>query len=338
MTVSGRPSTQPESGLLIGPPGVDQGGAMRKKSWNIVLVPEGGGAVRSLRIPARILHLMLGIAVFGFAVTAASIALHLVSLRGLRSVTTLKQENATLRSHLSDVDQALSRVEGMVRDGERMEQQARLLAGMNPSDDRGASAQGGPFLDARISMAGQTSDPGLSRAVNDQSRRLEDLSQKAYSQRQSLEQTLVTLKSLGDKLDHTPSICPLRGPIVLSSGFGVRPDPFTGQGAFHSGLDLRAPYATPVHAAAMGEVTEIGHEGEFGLTVHIRHGYGLETVYCHLSAARVRPGQQVKRGDIIGAVGTSGRSTGAHLHYEVQVGGVPRDPSAYILTPRSLSE
>jgi murein DD-endopeptidase MepM/ murein hydrolase activator NlpD len=268
--------------------------------------------------------------------------LHLVSLRGLRSVTTLKQENATLRSHLSEVDQALNRVEGMVRDGERMEQQARLLAGMNPNENGEGPGEGGPFVEAAPNepdaIVPNPEDPRLRLAVSEQSRRLEDLSQKAYSQRQSLEQTLVTLKSLGDKMDHTPSICPLRGSFVLSSGFGTRLDPFTGQRAYHSGLDLRAPYGTPVHVTAAGEVSSISQEGEYGLTVHVSHGYGLESVYCHLANARVRAGQQVKRGDIVGSVGTSGRSTGAHLHYEVQVGGVSRDPSAYILTPRSLAD
>jgi murein DD-endopeptidase MepM/ murein hydrolase activator NlpD len=309
---------------------------MRKKSWNVVLVPEGDGAVRSLRIPARILHLAMIVGVLGVVLMAASVGLHLWSVRGLRTVTTLKQENATLRSHLSEVDQALNRVEGMVRDGERMEQQARLLAGLDPESGRDNPGQGGPFVDAEPAPALMTSDPRLRRAVDDQSRRLETLSQKASSQRKNLEQTLVTLKSLGDKLDHTPSICPVRGQVVLSSGFGGRPDPFTGQRAFHSGLDLRTAYGTPVHAAASGEVTEIGQEGEFGLTVHLTHGYGFETVYCHLSSASVRPGQQVRRGDTIGAVGTSGRSTGPHLHYEVHVGGAARDPWAYILTPRAL--
>jgi hypothetical protein len=311
---------------------------LRKKSWNIVLVPEGGGAVRSLRVPARILHLALGVGVLGLALMAGSVGLHLWSLQGLRSVTTLKQENATLRTHLTEVDQALNRVEGMVRDGERMERQARLLAGLSPEDGGGAPGQGGPFVDADQRGAAATVDPLLHKAVNEQSRRLDTLSQKASSQRKNLEQTLVTLKSLGDKLDHTPSICPLQGPFVLSSGFGGRPDPFTGQRAFHSGLDLRAPYGAPVRVAASGEVTSVGSEGEFGLTVHVSHGYGFETVYCHLSEARVHSGQTVRRGDTIGAVGTSGRSTGAHLHYELQVNGALRDPSAYILMPRGLTD
>lgn len=311
---------------------------MRKKSWNVVLVPEGGGAVRSLRVPARILHLALGAGVLGLVLMAGSVGLHVRSLRGLQSVTTLKQENVALRNHLTEVDQALNRVEGMVRDGERMEQQARLLAGLNPSDGKVSPGQGGPFVDASPAEDLMAVDPRLFQAVGEQSRRLDTLSQKAASQRRNLEQTLVTLKSLGDKLDHTPSICPLGGPFVLSSGFGQRPDPFTGQRAFHSGLDMRAAYGTPVHVAATGEVVGVGSEGEFGLTVHVSHGYGFETTYCHLSEARVRPGQRVKRGDTIGAVGTSGRSTGAHLHYELRVGGALRDPSAFILMPRGLTD
>ncbi len=284
------------------------------------------------------MQLALAVGCLGLVMMAGSVGLHVRALRGLQSVTSLKQENATLRSHLSEVDQALNRVEGMVRDGERMERQARLLAGVSPEDAADLPGKGGPFVDPLPPGAVTTTDPSLRRAVDDQSRRLDTLSRKASSQRRNLEQTVITLKSLGDKLDHTPSICPLRGPFVLSSGFGQRPDPFTGERAFHSGVDLRAAYGTPVQVAASGEVNSVGSEGEYGLTVRVKHGYGLETAYCHLSEARVRPGQVLKRGDMIGAVGTSGRSTGAHLHYETRVDGVLRDPAAYILMPRGLTD
>jgi murein DD-endopeptidase MepM/ murein hydrolase activator NlpD len=269
---------------------------------------------------------------------AGSVGLHVWSLQGLRALGSLKKENATLRDHLGSVDRALTQVEGMVREGERMEHQARLLAGLQPASPEAAPGLGGPLLTAPAAGAQGPADPALRRTVSEQSHRLDALAQKASDQRRSLEETLSTLKSLGTRLEHTPSVSPLRAQHVLSSGFGWRPDPFTGGRAFHSGLDLRAPHGTPIHATAAGEVTEVGHEGEFGLTIHVGHGYGVESIYCHLAASRVRPGDEVRRGEVIGTVGTSGRTTGSHLHYEVHEDGVARDPSTFILNSMALGD
>lgn len=310
---------------------------MSRKSWNIVLVPEGGGSVRSLRIPVRFLQLACGVLALGLVAVAGSVGIHLWSLQGMRALKSLRRENATLRIHLQAVDQTLGQMERVVREGQEMERQARLLAGM-PLEDASQPplGQGGPLV--RLPGDPASVDPALRSTVEEQSRRLESLTQRASSQRRNLEQTLTTLKGLGTRLEHTPSIAPLRGPSVLSSGFGYRPDPFTGQRAFHSGLDLRAQNGTPVHVTAAGQVTRCGHDGEFGLTVRVDHGYGFETVYCHLSASRVQVGDVVKRGDVIGSVGSTGRSTGSHLHYEVWSGGAPRDPAAFILTGRGPSD
>lgn len=316
---------------------MDLGGAMSKKSWNIVLVPEGGGSVRNLRIPVRWLQLACGVFALGLVAVASSVGVHLWSLQGMRALNSLRRENATLRSHLQSVDQTLGQMERLVREGQRMERQARLLAGM-PLDFPATPplGQGGPLVD--LGDAATAVDPVLLTTVEEQSRRLESLTQRASDQRRNLERTLETLKGLGSRLEHTPSISPLRGQFVLSSGFGHRADPFTGQRAFHSGLDLRAPQGTSVHVTAAGEVTRTGHDGEFGLTVHVKHGYGYETVYCHLAQIRVRVGDVIKRGEVIGTVGSTGRSTGSHLHYEVWTDGVPKDPSAHILTGRGPSD
>jgi len=307
---------------------------MKKKCWNVVLVPEGDGVVRSLRVSMRFLQAACGLFALGLIITAASVGVHVWSLQGLKALRAAKKENASLRTHLNNVDRALTQVESMVKEGERMERQARMLAGL-PLPQAGPAPGLGGALIAATGQAASTEDPALSRTVTDQARRLEVLSRQATEQRQSLEETVTALRSLGDRLEHTPSICPVRAPFVLSSGFGWRLDPFTGGSAYHTGLDLRAPTGTPVHATAAGEVVASGHEGEYGITVRVRHGYGLETSYCHLSATRVNVGDQVRRGDVLGAVGTTGRSTGSHLHYEVRSDGAARDPAAYIVMTRT---
>jgi murein DD-endopeptidase MepM/ murein hydrolase activator NlpD len=113
---------------------------------------------------------------------------------------------------------------------------------------------------------------------------------------------------------------------ILTSGFGWRVHPITGQRRFHAGVDLAVPTGTPVRAAAHGVVTAAGWRGGYGLAVVIDHGAGLTTLYAHLSEIGVPPGAHVTAGQVIGAVGSTGASTGPHLHFEVRVHGAPRDP------------
>ncbi len=132
------------------------------------------------------------------------------------------------------------------------------------------------------------------------------------------------------RLDHsaTPSIWPVQGQIT--AGFGQRLDPLSGEGAFHAGLDISAPLGTRVEAAADGIVFFAGPEAGYGNTVLVDHGYGITTKYGHLSKISVLVGQEVKRGQMIGAVGMTGKTTGPHLHYEVRVHETPVNPARYL--------
>ena len=130
-------------------------------------------------------------------------------------------------------------------------------------------------------------------------------------------------------ISSTPAISPVRG--ILTSGFGYRADPLTHGRGNHQGIDIAAGYGQAVRATGDGLVLQTGTEGGLGKAVFLAHGYGMTTRYGHLSAITVRPGQRVKRGDVIGKVGNTGRSTGTHLHYEVRVDGEPLNPIGYIL-------
>jgi murein DD-endopeptidase MepM/ murein hydrolase activator NlpD len=122
----------------------------------------------------------------------------------------------------------------------------------------------------------------------------------------------------------TPSIWPVTG--WLSSSYGKRRDPFTGGPDFHPGLDISADYGQPVHATADGTIAVAGVSGNYGNLVEIDHGYGIVTRYGHLSRFQATLGQQVHRGDVIGYVGSTGRSTSAHLHYEILLNGKLTNP------------
>ena len=139
----------------------------------------------------------------------------------------------------------------------------------------------------------------------------------------------LAFREQAEKLDSTPSILPSRG--WISSGYSYRTDPFTKKRTFHPGLDVSGPEGTPIYAPANGVVSFKGYRGGFGNMLVISHSQNLKTRYAHLYKFNVSKGQRVKRGDLIGYVGSTGRSTAPHLHYEVHKDGKPVDPMRFII-------
>ncbi len=128
--------------------------------------------------------------------------------------------------------------------------------------------------------------------------------------------------------NYTPAIWPVLGHIT--DGFGERLDPFSGEGAFHTGVDVSADYGAPVHVTADGIVVTVDTHTGYGRVVIVEHGFGLTTWYAHLSSYAVVAGTRVKRGEVIGYTGISGRSTGPHVHYEVRMNNAPVNPWRYM--------
>ena len=153
---------------------------------------------------------------------------------------------------------------------------------------------------------------------------------------QGLESRLQSVRSDVDKRNQlaaaTPSIWPTHG--WLSSSMGNRADPFTGERDFHPGLDISAEKGDPIYSTADGKVTHAASAGNYGNLVIVDHGYGIETRYGHMSAFKVTIGQAVKRGDLLGLVGSTGRATSSHLHYEVRANGRILNPLQLLLNPR----
>ncbi len=177
----------------------------------------------------------------------------------------------------------------------------RMLASM---DDR--SAMGGPLI-ALL--------PGSKESVDPRFRRL-GLS-------------LARMDALQQGLEGIPQVIPAAAQYI-SSGFGYRSDPFEGSAAFHAGLDFKAPMGAPVFSAARGRVAFVGQRNGYGNCVEVDHGNGLLTRYAHMSAFHARVGDPVAAGQVIGAVGSTGRSTGPHLHFEVRLNGQPVNPRPFL--------
>ncbi len=158
---------------------------------------------------------------------------------------------------------------------------------------------------------------------------LEELSISAQLEEVKQQEILLSMRENEQMLAALPSIIPTDG--FITSKFGRRRSPFGGSSAeFHKGLDIAAPTGTPILAPASGIVTKISTKGAYGKAIEITHGSGIVTKYAHMHAFNVKEGDKVKRYDQIGSVGSTGRSTGPHLHYEVRLNGVATDPLLYV--------
>ena len=170
------------------------------------------------------------------------------------------------------------------------------------------------------------------------------ISARIVSQEKSYKEIEGMLRNKEKLLASTPAIQPVANKDLkrVASGFGSRIDPVYKTIKFHAGLDFAAPQGTPIYATADGRVTTAGNTGNgYGNHVEINHGFGYETLYGHMVRVKVRSGQTVKRGEVIGWVGSTGKSTGPHLHYEVHKGGRPLDPIYFFyndLTPEQYQQ
>jgi murein DD-endopeptidase MepM/ murein hydrolase activator NlpD len=167
---------------------------------------------------------------------------------------------------------------------------------------------GGPFVPLKVDPAGSPFEREVFRLQND----------------------FADAAMLRGVARHSPVRQPLNGPLVVTSPFGARVDPFFGRMATHTGVDLRETTGAAIHATAAGKVTTAGWKGGYGNMVEIDHGNGMSTRYGHMSSIAVEVGQSVEARDVIGRVGSTGRSTGSHLHYEVRVDGEPVDPTRFL--------
>lgn len=183
-------------------------------------------------------------------------------------------------------------------------------------------------------------DAGL---VHNLENKVDRLDRLVYTQIRSYDFLAEQGRTQQDRIAHIPAIQPVpeRFLRTMASGYGVRRDPIYGTAKMHEGMDFSAPIGTPVYATADGTVRTASRQGLYGNMIEIDHGYSYLTRYAHLSEIKVRPGQQVHRGDLIGLVGNTGKSTGPHLHYEVRLRGAAQNPVNYYyydLTPEQYDE
>jgi len=301
---------------------------MLSKRYTIVLADRTTGVVRRFTISVKA------------AVAVVSIATGLPMLVGIgaafkskydvaqlyTSHATLELENANYRAATETLAGQIVALQTTMSD---LGAKAALDPALQNSMDKLPAvvrnrAMGGPGAGEALTSL----TPGLSSPENTFSM-LKDLLQGLESRLQTVRSNVDRRNSLAAA---TPSIWPTHG--WLSSSMGNRADPLTGEKDFHPGLDISADKGDPVYATADGKVTNAAMAGNYGNLIVIDHGFGIETRYGHLSAFKVRDGQDVKRGDLLGLVGATGRTTGSHLHYEVRANGRILNPLQLLLNPR----
>jgi murein DD-endopeptidase MepM/ murein hydrolase activator NlpD len=309
---------------------------MASKKITIVVVPEGPRKIRQIKIPKFwvfslvVIFLAVSLSVAWVVRDYLSIKRNLPHLAGLQEENTLqKQQITSLAGKVEAINQKMAELK-------EFDRKVRAMVSTAPSNGSGMEVSGEPqqFIgmggsDSSLTGINSPSERGHKKLVRLMYRALDNLDSDISVQKDEKTELLRLLDRRKSILACTPSVWPARG--WVSSGFGYRLSPFTNEKEFHRGLDICNRKGAPVLAPADGVVFSVDWDPGYGKTVTINHGYGLNTLYAHLDKIYVKKGQVVKRHQEIAQVGDTGRTTGAHLHYEVHLNGVPVNPLRYIL-------
>lgn len=314
---------------------------MKNKHYTIMIIPERSSKVKKWILGEDTLKKVIGLSVFVllvFGLTAFTSAVYVFKSQSFDSaqlkIQYLEGKLQILHNKLASSESTLNRLQNF-------EQKLRVLARVDQEDDRGGI---GPLSEQEEELYRQTAythstnsaelaranvDPRLDYGLRSMELTADRIERKASLQEQSLQHLYELLRDKRSLLSATPSLSPVRG--WISSRFGFRRSPYTGLRQMHDGVDIAAPMGSTVVAPADGIVSRVANEAGYGKIVAIKHGYGVVTLFAHNSKVLVKVGQEIQRGQTIALVGSTGRSTGPHVHYEVRVNGVPVDPARYIL-------
>lgn len=240
----------------------------------------------------------------------------------------LRQETQRQKSQIHFFASKIGEMEKQISKLKEFDKRIRIIANLEKGQETPSfMGMGGPSpSDLREKLKVEGDEKGL---VHQMRIDVDRLQAEVASRETSLSELEKVLQSKQEILTHTPSIWPVQG--WVTSDFGFRTNPFTGLTQMHEGIDISNRIGTIVVAPANGFVSDIGNDWIHGKFLVISHGFGMTTRYSHLNKVLVKVGQKVKRGDKIAEVGTTGKTTGPHLHYEVRLNGIPVNPMRYIL-------
>ncbi len=286
---------------------------MKQEYFVVVLAHSLRGRLRRIHIPHQAVYAILGLAllgcfsVFGFVASYARMAWKVANYNALR------READTLRTRYQNLQKVVNQTDQQLASLEIYAQEVSIAYGIKQKLEGPSDISGEGKLTP--SFAESVEEYNFLRSAN---------AMELHHDRTRWIQPA----------NARPSIWPVAG--RLTGAFGGRLDPFSGEGAFHTGVDISAPIGAAVRTTADGVVLKASWEGGYGLMVEVDHGGGVRTYYAHLSRTFVQTGQAVRLGEVVGAVGATGRVTAPHLHYEVRIGGAPINPYGYHLAKSGL--
>ncbi len=286
---------------------------MSRKFYTIFILPHAHARFRKLHVSRNFILAItaLALGIGGAAAWAPHFFFHSRALA--ERAAAIELENRKLREDKSHYEAVVAQLGEQLAEVESVAGKLAQAVGIKDIPSEHPSGGAGRGFGSRADIFGEES-----AALR---KRIEILDTSFDRLEQAWGERLKVLAS-------TPSLAPVSG--FFSDGFGWRRDPIDGAREFHKGVDIVASTGTPVRASADGLVTTAGRMAGYGATIQVVHGFGMSTRYGHLSRVMVTPGQRVKRGEVIGLVGSTGRSTGPHLHYEVFRAGVQVDPRKYL--------
>jgi murein DD-endopeptidase MepM/ murein hydrolase activator NlpD len=280
---------------------------MKQNYFIVVLAHSIHGRLRRIHVPHTAIYGILGLAVlggfslFGFISSYARMALKVASYNAL------KQEAEVLRTNYRNLQKIVNQTDEQLATLKLNAKEVSVMIGIKKT------LIGPPDIVSEGRLA-----PTFSEAISEYDA-LKSTTFASFGRNYMLRLQRNTM----------PNIWPVDGRLM--GAFGRRMDPFSGEGAYHTGVDISAPTGTPVKAAADGVVARAEFFGGYGRLVIIAHNNGMESYYAHLSKFEVIAGQEIRQGEILGRVGSTGRVTAPHLHYEVRVGGAPVNPYRFLM-------
>jgi murein DD-endopeptidase MepM/ murein hydrolase activator NlpD len=292
---------------------------MERKFYTFLIFPGAHGKLHKIRLPFYVVHLVLGFTLVGIMTVAVLASTYARMLLKVSNYNNLRTEREALKTQYRTLENVVSQTNAKLGSLQSLAAEVALTYGFG--EPRRAR-----LPQTILSLATQ-SNSTLDSSYHASLYAFKLM--KAAAANAPIDPIVQGLLS-DPRFDRTtvPSIWPVRGEVT--AGFGQRMDPLSGEGAFHSGLDISAPFGARVEAAADGIVFQAGPDSGYGNSVLIDHGYGIATKYCHLSGISVVVGQEVRGGQMIGTVGMTGKTTGPHLHYEVHVNETPVNPFRYM--------
>jgi len=300
---------------------------MSNNFFTLMIIPRRKSAVTKISLSSTLIRGLLIVFILAVLLTLYMVYDYASIKRDKAELARLRIETIEQSQQLQELALKIDEFADRIEEFNQFDKKIRIVANYQTPRDKKMILGIGGSGNAKIKIK-DLLDQDQANLVSGMRKNISQLNEDANVMEKSFTELLKFLREQKTLLAATPSIWPVKG--WVTSGFGSRKSPFGSGGEFHGGIDIATRVGKEVIASADGFIVEIAHQTAEGNVVRIDHGHGFMTVYCHLSKFAIKQGTRVKRGDLIGYVGDTGRSTGSHLHYAVYLNRIPVNPRRYL--------